>query len=230
MHKTYHIKITRQAIGKSFSPHALETITRANLGQDDLAGQIGRPEFHFDDNKIDAGEAYIAEQRALVMRVLGRDENEDTSITPAWQAFGRLIHAAQDFYAHSNYVRLWVEHDHQMNGAGQSSKADQIDPLDADIITSPNLISGRIYFPWEILSFVPGLEPVMRRLLPADSHTRMNLDSPKQGPLFEYALAAAIKRTIYETEFTCQEITRGLSTQALARFTGRLASIGPTAQ
>lgn len=51
MYKTYHIKITRQAIGNSFSPHALEIITRSNLGQDDLAGQIGRPEFHFDDNK-----------------------------------------------------------------------------------------------------------------------------------------------------------------------------------
>ena len=40
----------------------------------------------------------------------------------AWQAFGRLTHTAQDFYAHSNYVALWRERN-------PAAPPDQIDAL-----------------------------------------------------------------------------------------------------
>ena len=69
-----------------------------------------------------------------------------------------------------------------------------------DLIESPKIHSGKIYFPMDVLYFVPFLRKVSLALLPHDSHGRMNLDSPKQGPRFAYARAAAVKRTQQEFE------------------------------
>ena len=52
----------------------------------------------------------------------------------------------------------------------------------------------------DALYFIPFLRKLSLALLPRDSHGRMNLDSPKQGPRFKYARAAAVKRTKYEFE------------------------------
>ena len=62
------------------------------------------------------------------------------------------------------------------------------------------MYSAKIYLPWDALYFVPFMRKLSIKFLPKDSHGRMNLDSPKQGPLFEYARAAAIKRTVHEFE------------------------------
>ena len=56
------------------------------------------------------GMPILREQRQHILKSL----SEQAAI-PAWQAFGRLIHAAQDFYAHSTYVRLWFDL-HSQNG------------------------------------------------------------------------------------------------------------------
>jgi len=66
------------------------------------------------------------------------------------------------------------------------------------LIRSPSLHSGKIYLPMDALYFVPFLRTFALKLLPEDSHGKMNLDSPKQGPRFEYARAAAVKRTQHE--------------------------------
>lgn len=44
------------------------------------------------------------------------------------------------------------------------------------------------------------MREISLKFLPGNSHGRMNLDSPKRRPLFEYARAAAVKRTVYEFE------------------------------
>jgi hypothetical protein len=76
----------------------------------------------------------------------------------------------------------------------------EIDPVHKSLIESPKIRSGRIYLPMDALYFVPFLRKISLTLLPHDSHGKMNLDSPKQGPRFAYARAAAIKRTRYEFE------------------------------
>lgn len=200
MHKKYHIQITTQALQRHFSAHALENILKANLGQDDIAGQIWHPEYHFDASQFDQGYAYLAEQRLLSMEALINHES-----LPAWQAFGRLTHAVQDFYAHSNYIRLWLAS--QANSKDTGIAPEHTDPLDRQILDSPDLISGHIYYPWELISFLPGMATIMRRFLPQDSHTCLNLDSPKQGILFDYALVAACKRTTYEFEGICADLS-----------------------
>lgn len=208
MKKRYHIQITRQALEEHLSSRALNTIIKANTKQDRISGQLGHPEYHYDDSEFELGDAYVDEQRRVVLTSLDRNNP-----VLAWQSFGRLTHAVQDYYAHSNYTRLWL----QKNGDEENHpKPEDIEPLADDIISSPDLISGRFYLPWEVFSFL-GFASIMLRLLPEDSHTHLNLDCPEQGPLFEYAVAAACKRTSLEFD----QLRQALSHQELDDFTDK---------
>ena len=188
----YHEAITRKALSAHFSPRALDDIVVANLGQDNLRGQIGHDEYHFDNNAFDQGYAYIEEQRALLYAALEKDDAPS-----AWAAFGRLTHTAQDFYAHSNYVDLWLA-----GFDGNPPPPPEIDPMVEELLNSPNLHSGKLYYPLEAFSFVPFLKRFVMPLLPKDSHAHMNLDSPKRGTRFAYAFEAAVVRTGVEFENT----------------------------
>jgi hypothetical protein len=183
-----HEEMTREALGEMFSAGALEIIIAANRKQDALSGQIGHDEFHFDNNAIDKGFRYINEQRGFVLASL-----LSPGVLSAWIAFGRLIHSAQDFYSHTNYISLWLD---QYNGTPPTPP--EIDPIQKSLLQSPSLRSGKVYLPMDALYFIPFLRNFAIKLLPPDSHGRMNLDSPKQGPRFEYARAAAVKRTRHE--------------------------------
>ncbi len=212
MQAKYHIEITNQALHDLFSRQALQEIITSNLAQDNLSGQIGHPEYHFDDSCFIQGNAYLREQRQIILKSL----SEQTCL-PAWQAFGRLTHAVQDFYAHSTYVRMW--HDQQQK-AHKEPTPEEIEPLEPALIHHPGLISGRIYLPWEVLSFIPGLENLMRLLLPEDSHTNLNLDKPSRGPLFQFACVAARKRTCHEYNFINQKILQKLGGESVTLFSG----------
>jgi len=185
-----HKEMTREALSACVSPRALEVIIAANCKQDSWRGQIGHDEYHFDNNAIDDGYRYINEQRGFVIASL-----LSAGVIPAWIAFGRLIHTAQDFYAHTNYISMWLD---QYNGAPPAPP--EIDPVQKSLIQSPKIHSGKVYIPLDVLYFIPFLRKLSLALLPRDSHGKMNLDSPKQGPHFEYARAAAVKRTKYEFE------------------------------
>jgi hypothetical protein len=83
-----------------------------------------------------------------------------------------------------------------------------------DLVRSPDLHSGKLYYPWEVLAFIPGLKRLVVPLLPADSHAHMHLDSPARGQRFDYAFEAAVKRTRYEFDQT----VAGLSSAREALF------------
>ena len=205
MLQIYHRAITTEALNGYFSPQALEIIIAANLGQDHwLRGQIGHPEYHFDRNAFAESWAYIESNRAIVRSAL-----EAGNAVAAQQALGRLTHAAQDFYAHSNYVSLWLNRFLE----GKWPPVEEMDPFDDALLQSPELRSGKIYFPLEPLSWIPGLAPLIIPLLPRDSHAWMNLDSPARGPKFAYAFAAAVKRTRYAFEQTALYACRACSPQ-----------------
>jgi len=197
MLKPFHIEMTRLAVGEQFSSKALEQITDANLYQDRLLEQIGHDEYHFDGSAFEKSYQYVEEQRALTISSLVANDQPS-----AWSAFGRLTHAVQDFYSHSNYVDLWLAS--QSNGSTPAPS--EIDSINPDLLNSPSLNSGRIYLPIEAFYHFHWLRPLLLRILPRDSHAWMNLDSPKQGPNFEYAFQAAVKRTKIEFEKT----TKGL--------------------
>jgi hypothetical protein len=200
-----HEEMTREALGASFSAGALEIIIAANRKQDALPGQIGHDEFHFDNNAIDKGFRYINEQRGFVLASL-----LSPGVLSAWIAFGRLIHTAQDFYSHTNYISLWLD---QYNGTPPTPP--EIDPVQKSLLQSPSLRSGKVYLPMDALYFVPFMRNIALKFLPDDSHGKMNLDSPKQGPRFEYARTAAVKRTQYEFEL----LKKILTPEMFAKFT-----------
>jgi hypothetical protein len=192
----YHRSITTRALSSCFSQNALETVIVANLGQDVWQYQIGHDHFHYDNNSFAAGDVYLDKLRRSVMDALQRGE-----AVPARQSLGRLTHTVQDFYAHSNYIALWRE-------SHLGALPDEIDPLLAVLLSDSRLHSGRIYYPWEIFAFIPMLKPYVMPLLPRDSHAWMNLDDPSR-PNFDYACAAAVKRTKLEFESLCQALPPG---------------------
>jgi hypothetical protein len=193
----------RKALGEIFSPAGLEALIAANLGQDDLRGQFGHDEYHFDNNAFELSYAYLAEQRQLTLDALHRGE-----VPAALAAFGRLTHTAQDFYAHTNYVDLWL---------ASRPSTPEIDPVDPGTIGNPGLRSGKLYYPQEALYFFRPLREFALSILPRDSHAHMNLDSAERGPRFEYAFRAAVSRTCLEFE----HVKAALSAAELAAFTGR---------
>ena len=141
----YHRQILKEALEYEVSPRALKAITRANLGQDGLRGQIGHDEYHFDSNAFEKSYAYIEKNRALIRPALERGDVEE-----AWAAFGRLSHTAQDFYAHSNYITLWLAQFDEEDAPPVSEVAHD----DTTLMRSPELCSGKIYLPLEILYFI----------------------------------------------------------------------------
>jgi hypothetical protein len=201
MLKPYHIEMTRLAIGEYFSSNAFEKIIAANIYQDRLLGQIGHDEYHFDGSAFEKSYQYVDEQRRLTISSL---RTGDTA--SAWSAFGRLTHAVQDFYSHSNYVDLWLS-GHPPETASPPS---DIDPVVPDLLNNPSLSSGRVYLPLEAFYHFHMLRPLLLCLLPRDSHAHMNLDSPAQGSNFEYAFQAAIKRTKIEFEKTIENLPSNL--------------------
>lgn len=186
MIKTYHLKILHEALSEKISKRALEAISAANIGQDVIRGQFGHDEYHFDNNAFAASYAYIEENRALIRPAL-----EAGDVDAAWAAFGRLSHTAQDFYAHSNYLRLWLA----QFDAGKAPPVAEVVHADPAFLEHHELRSGKLYYPLELFSYIPALKKYILPRLPRDSHAWMNLDTPEQGPLFEYAYAAAVKRT-----------------------------------
>ena len=189
----YHIAILSAALADCFSPRALSAIFKANVKQDRLSGLFGHDEFHFDNNAFEKSYAYIEEQRALIVSFLRTNH-----ATSAWSAFGRLTHTAQDFYAHSNYITLWLS---RFDGETPPAPP-EVDPVDLTLLNSPDLRSSRMYYPLDVLYFIRPLRPYVLSRIPRDSHAWMNLDSPEQGFKFDYAMQAAIKRTKIEFDKT----------------------------
>jgi hypothetical protein len=199
MHLKYHIEIINQALRELFSDAAMRKIITANLYQDRLAGQIGHDEYHFDNNAFEKSYAYIEEQRALTIAAL-----QSKDVASAWAAFGRLTHTAQDFYAHSNYVDLWLAR----HSNGSAPTPSDIDPVDSTLLDNPALRSGKVYLPLEVFSLIKPLKPLILPRLPHNSHAWMNLDSPEVGERFTFAFHAAVKRTRIEFEKTTTGLPR----------------------
>ena len=203
----YHEEIPRKALQNHFPPPALSDIIKANIKQDGLLGQIGHSHYHFDNNTFTESHVYIQEQRDQLFSSL-----EKIQPVRARKHFGRLLHSLQDFYAHSNYVTIWLDGFDPRSLPHQ----DSIDPCDDQIHASSKLRSGRLYYPLEMLSFIPVIREFVVPLLPRDSHARMNLDGPESGEKFPYAFSAAVKRTSIEFE----DIISDMHADNLALFLG----------
>jgi hypothetical protein len=209
MDTSFHKEICQRALNDHFSPRALEVVITANIGQDDLRGQFGHPEFHFDHNAFEESYTYMEDQRHTILKTLSMDGNP----VSAWEAFGRLVHTGQDFYAHSNYLSLWVDSFPEEKVPAPV----EVDAMNPDFLNHHQLKSGKIYL-WDYLAYIPGLYNLAMRILPKDSHGYMNLDHPERGSLFPYAVEAAVKRTIHEFKAISSSIREELGENILQHF------------
>lgn len=204
----YHRQILLDALSSRMGRKALTSVIRANLSQDLPAGQIGHPEFHFDDCQIKPSNAYIASLRENTVRAIEEENNPPA----AWTSFGQLTHTAQDYYAHTTYIRIWVE-----GLVDKQDMPEEQDILIPEILLHKDLISGRFYAPWEWITFLPWLGQKIGKLFPKDSHASLNNDSPSASPYFKQVYRAAVLRTVFEYN----QIIQLLSTPAMiTRFTG----------
>lgn len=188
----YHQQITRRALGAYFDEKALAQIVAANLWQDSPWNQFpNRSYLHFDNNKIAEGLAYVLSEHASIIQMVAGGGKGAAQRA----AFGRLCHTVQDFYAHSNYVDLWL----RAHGGLQRTQPTQIDGLDPRFLWHPDLKTGTFQIARDFVYYIPLAGWLFRRYrLDPDSHEAMHLDSPQRGPRFAYAFVAACRRTQYE--------------------------------
>jgi hypothetical protein len=209
MELLYHTLITCQAVGDVFDPVALAQIIQANHRQDGILNQL-RGHLHF-DNRIDDGWDYIEAEHASLAELAAGQGSGDLLRA----AFGRLVHTAQDFYAHTNYVRLWLA----FNGGLNETSPDDIDGLDAGLMRHPELHTGSFVLWRDWVYHVSIVKRLARSLhVPPGSHEAMHLDSPVRGPEFAYAFAAACQRTRHEYQRAAKAILHKGGEDALDRF------------
>jgi hypothetical protein len=183
MKTRYHIELTKKTIGDHFAEGPLRIIICANVMQDKISNQFGHDYIHFDSSAFEQGFRYIEDQQNILIRSVS-----DESYTEAQKALGRILHTWQDFYSHSNYVRLWLEKNVNANPCDIVHNNQQI-------FNSPDLRSGKNYGVMEFAAMIPLISHIIRPMMPDDSHAQMNIDSPKSSPIFPYAFEAALKRT-----------------------------------
>ncbi|MEA3326452.1 MAG: hypothetical protein U9R53_03985 [Chloroflexota bacterium] len=183
MKTKYHIEITHTALSSHFSYEALQPIIKANIRQDRIYYQLGHDHYHFDNSSFGQGFSYIKTQEEKLIHAITQEQHDI-----ARDSFGRITHSWQDFYSHSNYVKLWL-------GTSCISSPCKIVHDDEEVMNHPDLKSGRIYGLFDFIAMLPGLSKIIKPLMPIDSHAQMNLDSPNSGPMFAFAYWAALKRT-----------------------------------
>lgn len=201
----YHEAITREALSPHFTPDAIRLAIRANLAQDSLRGQIGHQEYHVDDNIAD-GYAYMVAQRDEALQWLLAGD-----CLKGLKALGRCLHCVQDFYSHTNYVRLWLAE----NGGLERARPEDIAPLH-DWLSMGALQTGRAVFR-EGLLYVPVLGRLLAGLvrLPPNAHFFRNLDAPHRGPEFAYVRAAATKHSELVVKSLLEAVTAQKDTAPL---------------
>jgi hypothetical protein len=208
MEGKYHRHMLTKVLSDHFNPVDLATIIRANLHQDWPRGQL-HPEYHFDNSTFAEAETYISQQRQIILTAVHTKNRE-----AALLALGRLTHTRQDFYAHSNWIRLQVAQQ-----GGLANCVPEAVPLCPDALAETVLRSGNASIPRWLLYRIPLLGSFVKRFyFPPDSHEAMNLDNPKQGPLFAYAMSAATRHTQLEFETLLAEIEECLGETAVAYF------------
>lgn len=210
MKTKYHVEITQNILQEYFNQENLDKIIRSNIQQDRIKNQFGHDYIHFDDSAFSEGFSYIEENEAKLFRAI-----EDSDFKTARSALGKIMHSWQDFYSHSNYVQLWYQKENRLD-------AEEIDHNDLEIFNSPELQSGKNYGLFELFALLPGLSKIIKPLMPEDSHAKMNLDSPKSGPFFNYAFAAAKKRTKHVVDALLEEMRyKSIKIELIKAFMGK---------
>jgi hypothetical protein len=162
MQAQYHVATTRQVLGGLLAQNALAQVVNANIGQDTLLAVLGAaPHHHFCDPVIERSLEYIESEHARIATLAGAPGSEQAQRA----AFGRLLHTVQDFYAHSNYVDLWLA----QTGLEPPPAVDALDPR---LLHHPQLQIGDWVFWRDLVFYIPLLGPLVRRFWYRTTHMR----------------------------------------------------------
>ncbi len=206
----FHVSMTREGIGQQVSAADLDVIIRANLQQDSLRNLLN-PIVHFDDSRLEESQQYIAAQRRLAVARLQAGDRQE-----ALRSLGRLLHTRQDFYAHSNWAKLWVER----HGGLEAVRPEEIE-LCMDPAAEAGVITGKASLFWYVACRLPLIgKRLERSVAPKDGHEVMNLDYPERGPLFAYALQAATRHSRQEWDLLLADVAARAGQQAVQFFLG----------
>ena len=201
MKTKYHIEITTKALSDKFTEKALGDVIQGNIQQDRIKNQFGHDYIHFDGSAFETGFSYLMQQKQDLIDHLSHDY-----FTAARFRFGRITHSWQDFYSHSNYVKLWRE-------TAGNIPPEEIVINDPIIMDHPELKSGKNYGLIEFFALIPPFSKWIKPIMPEDSHAKMNLDGPEVGEYFAFAYHAALKQTVCAfqelmTLFQSEDITQ----------------------
>lgn len=111
-----HAEITHDALAGQFNPPNLELIQRSCDSQI-KPGSEGASESrrHFTDDNFSKAIAYMDRQKKLILDFsCGADTNVRDRARALYH-LGLLVHTAQDFYSHTNYIEVTAEYMKQRN-------------------------------------------------------------------------------------------------------------------
>ena len=217
----YHIEITKNALQKFFTTPSLREIAHANVAQDSIFSFFGvETRRHVCDCTVTESMAYVDEEHARIAALAARttDGKEQRA------ALGRLLHTVQDFYAHTNYVALWVAEwaeESKLDSQEMLAAHQMTDGMASQLRDHPDLCVAQWCLWRDPIYYVPLLGKLMRRWwLPACSHEAIHLDSPQRGDYFAVAMAIARQRSLAEYARAVAAIRQIGGQAAVARFHG----------
>jgi hypothetical protein len=93
-----HVALTRRALAdRGYDKSASDAVVAGNLHTDD--DEFTVPAAHFDNESFAAGSARLNARTAAAL-----DDLDGCDPAAAREQLGRVLHAVQDFFAHSNWV------------------------------------------------------------------------------------------------------------------------------
>ncbi|CAD6515621.1 exported hypothetical protein [metagenome] len=175
-----HRAINNDALSKFMKNPIMNKINDQHDEVDKLTGEHFSPEWHFDDCMFQEGTSIINQQYILT---LGNLNPKSPNYQQASVEWGKLLHPAQDFYAHSN----WLE-------SGQGKLVDGT--LQTWVILSPlSSVNGLVVIEGESSNISPAFKP-----LTVDSYHVVTTGNGKKG---------LISGSAYGTDNCPDEITVG---------------------
>lgn len=114
---TIHQEITASAlIPLGVSEKSFKIIDEGNTWQDNPAptleeprGKLFVPSRHFDDNDIKNSFKFVDDRYEYIKKRAVTAYKDEKAYKDVLDAFGELLHTMQDFYAHTNYIELYLK-------------------------------------------------------------------------------------------------------------------------
>lgn len=134
---TGHDDITHDALAQTFVDSNLNLIQRACDSQIKSGSEAAKEaRRHFTDDSFSKSLNYIDREKKLVLDYAASSDTNTMDRARALYHFGLLLHTAQDFYSHTNYLELTA-------GQRLKTKGDIGDPYSLELVNWAKLPSGR---------------------------------------------------------------------------------------